>query len=184
MRDGKPTAPVRLDPVEVVDPTPVVPFGPPAPAPEPVPALVASVGAPSTTAAGELAGLLPAGGELNPLTLVLALIAVLGGGTAWKFYRQRSKEQHELALRELELRSSSQPSLDCKAEHATVREELRQLAAKIAEAHEAGGELTKRVAKLEAAGGDLELPDGIGDLDARVTKLEKAAKAAKGRAAK
>lgn len=178
MGAGKPAAAARPDPVEVIDASPLAPVGPPI---EPTP--VASIGLP-TTAAGELGGLLPAGGQLSPLTLVLALIAVLGGGTAWRFYRQRSRERHEREMKELELKAGQPQGPGCQVEHAAVREALARLEARIAELDEAGGTLTKRVARVEARGTDLELPDTVGSLETRVAKLEKAAKAAKGRSAK
>jgi hypothetical protein len=59
------------------------------------------------TAGSDISKLLPANGQGNMITVLLALIAVMGGGAAWRFYAQRSKQKHDEALRELELREKS-----------------------------------------------------------------------------
>jgi uncharacterized protein HemX len=106
--------------------------------------------------------------------VVLAVVAVLGGGAGWKFYSQSSKQKaelankqaeqaHELAMAELNAKmqgpTSSPPQ--CIAAHTS---------------------LEARIAAVEAKASRMTLPDFPDDFDAemliaRVEKLEKAAKA-------
>lgn len=105
--------------------------------------------------------------------VVLAVVAVLGGGAAWKFYSQSSKQKaelankqaeqaHELAMAELNAKMQ-QPTTSpppCIAAHAS---------------------LEARIAAVEAKASRMTLPDFPDDFDAelliaRVEKLEKAAK--------
>lgn len=133
------------------------------PAPEAV-APVATVAVP-TTASGELSQLLPAGVAGSGLSLVLALVAVLGGGAAWRYYRQRSREQHELAMRELELRAAGPgQSAECKADGVAWRAEAQRL--------------ESRLVQLEGRAESLTIGGGSDDLEARIKKLERAGKAA------
>lgn len=63
---------------------------------------VASVGAPESVA-GELAALKDLAGGSPVLTVVLALIAVVGGKAGWKFFSDRSKLKHEEEMKKLEI---------------------------------------------------------------------------------
>lgn len=129
---------------------------------------VATVGAP-TTATDELSRLLPAHGEVGGVSLVLAVVAVLGGGAAWKFYSQRSRERHELAMRELELRAAGGQgqSPECKADAAAWREQVAQLEG--------------RLSQVEGRQGELVLPSVPDDLEERLARLEAASKPAPAR---
>lgn len=112
------------------------------------------------------------GSDGGMIGVVLALVAVLGGGAAWRFYSQYSKQKaalaekqaeqaHELAMRRLDVEAqhtnASPPP--CLATHA-------QLEARIAACE----------AKISSA--SLTLPAGFDadDLIARVEKIEKANK--------
>lgn len=72
------------------------------------------------TAGSDLSKLMPTGGQANGFTVLLALLAVVGGGAAWKFYSQRSKEQHELKLKEAELKATSNSDQNKKCDAAAV----------------------------------------------------------------
>lgn len=102
--------------------------------------------------------------------VVLALVAVLGGGAAWRFYSQHSKQKavlaekqaeqaHELAMRRLDVEAQtanvSPPT--CLAKHA---------------------EIEARIAAIESKSASLALPTGFDadELNERVEKLEKASK--------
>lgn len=171
--------------------------GPPAPGPflpadappAPVQNTVASVGVPAT-ATDELAKLIPANGQITGLTVVLAAVAVLGGGAAWKFYRQRSREQHEQKMKELELNAAQSQTQhpSCKAENAAIQEELRKLNATVGSMNATVGNLPQsvadvanRVAKLEARVESPDLPEDFDDLENRVKKLERAVKPPRGK---
>jgi len=102
--------------------------------------------------------------------VVLALVAVLGGGAAWRFYSQHSKQKaeieakraeqdHELAMRRLELEahSASTSPPTCLAKHA---------------------EIEARLSAIESKSASFSLPDGFDadDLSDRLAKIEKALK--------
>lgn len=159
MRKSKPVEGAEAHAVEPAE----VPDVPAAPA---APVTVASVGVPAT-ASGELSRLMPAGGEINGLSIVLALLAVLGGGAAWKFYSQRSRERHELAMRELELRAAGGGGQgpECKADAAALRADVQRL--------------DGRLAQLEARQDSLVLPSVPDDLEDRLARLESAGKPAR-----
>jgi len=111
--------------------------------------------------------------EGGMIGVVLAIVAVLGGGAGWKFYSQSSKQKaelankqaeqaHELAMAELNAKMQA-PSVSpppCVAAHTS---------------------LEARIAAVEAKASRMTLPDFPDDFDAelliaRVEKLEKAAK--------
>jgi predicted negative regulator of RcsB-dependent stress response len=64
---------------------------------------VASTVAPSNTAANELAQLQALTGGNSGLTVVMGLIAVLGGSAAWKFWNNHAKLKHEEKMKQMEL---------------------------------------------------------------------------------
>lgn len=63
---------------------------------------VASVAQPES-AASELAALKDLAGGNPVLTVVLALVAVVGGKAGWKFFSDRSKLKHEVEMKKLEI---------------------------------------------------------------------------------
>jgi len=142
---------------------------------EPVPATEAATLVPDAaqdvTAAADAAAKL--GGDYAPLVaIVLAAIAVLGGSKAWSFYKERSAQQHELAMKQLELNAQAQvPTVQpppCQAAQAKVEAQLSEHASQLAE-------LQKKQAAAERKAASLPDVD-VGELDERVAKLEKAAK--------
>lgn len=178
-QDEAPTLPVAPTP-QVVEPLalPTLPQPPPT---------VATVGVP-TTAMDELAKLLPANGQIGGMTVILAAIAVLGGGAAWKFYSQRSKEKHEEKLKEMELQASqpTQQHPTCKMENEAIHADLRRLnenlqgvSGSIQNVSASIQEVAQRVAKLEAKVESPDLPEGLenlGEMEDRIKKLERAIK--------
>lgn len=164
--------PHRMDPATLPAPAPEAPpVAPPAETP-PAPDFAAVTAAPDpTTAAGELQGLVGAAGGDSTLALGLAAIAVLGGGAAWKFYSQQTKQSHELKMKELELKSQtpSQSPPPCILKHGELETRLQAVEAQ-----------ADYAAKRAKSGG---LPAGFDadEIEDRIAKLEKAAKA-KGRA--
>lgn len=131
------------------EPPPVV--GPPAPAPAPT--TTASVQAPGS-AATELIGLVQAAGGNAGLAVVLAAVAVLGGGTAFKFYSQNSKQKHEERMKKLE--NDQDAHQQCSAARL-------QLEAKVAQ-------LESKVETVSQKSASISISD---DIEERVEKLEK-----------
>jgi hypothetical protein len=170
-----------MEPIHVEEPA--VEVVPPAQTPE-KDAIVASVTDDALVMAHEAQAATPTPEEIVKIAqgaedggmigVVLAVVAVLGGGAAWKFYSQSSKQKaelaaksadqaHELAMAEINAKmqgpTSSPPQ--CIAAHTS---------------------LEARIAAVEAKASRTTLPDFPDDFDAelliaRVEKLEKAAKA-------
>ena len=73
------------------------------------------------------------GGD-SSLTLMLAMLAVVGGGAAWKFYTQYSEQKHEQKMKQLELEAAglagAQPP-PCQAAKVKLETELNQMKAKV-----------------------------------------------------
>jgi len=123
------------------------------------------------TAAADAAAKL--GGDYAPIVaIVLAGIAVLGGSKAWSFYKERSAQKHELEMKKLEVQSAPtvQPP-PCQAAQLKVDAQLSEHASQLSE-------LQRKQAAAERKAASLPDVD-IGELDERVAKLEKAAKARK-----
>lgn len=123
------------------------------------------------TAAADAAAKL--GGDYAPLVaIVLAAIAVLGGSKAWSFYKERSSQKHELALKQLEVQAQvNAPTVQpppCQVAQAKVDAQLLEHSAKLSE-------LERKAAAAERKAASLPDVD-VGELDERVAKLEKAAK--------
>lgn len=147
---------------------------PAAPAPEaaqtPAPAApvtTAAVVQPDPTAQ-PLAGvqdLAKLGGDNPVAVIVLAGVAVLGGGAAWKFYNQKSSQTHELKMKEMELKSQtpSQSPPPCIMKHGELDTKLAAIEAKLSK-------LEHKTASFSAGGPSSD------ELDERVIKLEKTVK--------
>lgn len=119
-----------------------------------------------TTAASELQGLVGAAGGDSTLAIILALVAVLGGGAAWKFYNQKSAQTHELKLKELELKSQtpSQSPPPCIVKHGELDAKLAAVEGKVAKIDQ------------KTAGMSVDGPSSD-ELDERIIKLERQVKA-------
>lgn len=129
----------------------------------------------------------------NPIVTVILALIVVGGGTAgWKFWQKKSEQSHELAMKKADLElemaglNGAQPP-PCQAASVKLNGELTEIRGELksnAEAHkklqEQIDELADRLGKLEkktssmfSGGFDPE------EIEERIAKLEKAAKAAK-----
>lgn len=98
------------------------------------------------------------------VAIVLAILAVVGGGTAWKFYQKLSEQKHEQKMKELEIQANSQglngaQPPPCQAANAALETKISALETKVTS-------VEKKSASI-SAGFDPE------DLEERVLKLEK-----------
>ena len=169
-----------MDPIHVEEPAPAVT------APEQTPekdAIVASVTDDAALIAHEAQAATPSPDELVKLAqgaedggmlgVVLAVVAVLGGGAAWKFYSQSSKQKAELANKQAEqAHELAMAELNAKMQGPTTSPP------QCIAAHTS---LEARIAAVEAKASRTTLPDFPEDFDAelliaRIEKLEKAAK--------
>jgi len=116
---------------------------------------------------GELNSLAETTGADPTLTIALAAIAVLGGGTAWKFYRQFSEQKHEQKMEQMKLEAKAkgmegQSPGPCQTVHAQLKAEVEELRSKV-----------DKVDRRTAVNADF---DGD-DADRRIRRLEKWRKA-------
>jgi hypothetical protein len=170
-----------MDPIHVEEP--VVEPAPPVQTPE-KDAIVASVTDDALLMEHEAQAATPSPEEIVTIAqgaqdggmigVVLALVAVLGGGAGWKFYSQSSKQKADLAAKQAELAHElAMAELNAKVQVPTASPPP------CVAAHTS---LEARIAAVEAKASRMTLPDFPDDFDAelliaRVEKLEKAAKA-------
>ena len=162
------------------DAPPASEVAPAQPEPEPEPQqqeLQAHTTAPDpTTAASELSEIAKAAGGDHTMALGMALIAVLGGGAAWKFYQKHSEQKHEQKMKELELQAQAnglngaQPP-PCQAATLKQEQEISALKSKLAESDERLAKIEKRFNMAFSA----DAPS-TEDLDDRLKKVERTLK--------
>ena len=140
-----------------------------APAPLPAPAVAVP-----NTATDELSKLVPANGQMSGLTVILAAIAVLGGGAAWKFYSQHSKEKHEQKMKELELRAaqSNEQHPSCKTDSSNIHSELRKLSESTSSNAASINDMSAKINRIESRFSP-DMADNFDELETRLRKLER-----------
>lgn len=106
---------------------------PPLPAPPPAPLAVqpqAHVAVPSAPTPDfvNIKALVPTGGDGGSIiTVLLAAIAVAGGGAGWKFYQSFAKQRHEQRMKQLEIEAARVEKVEAvKAEIAAENAEARR----------------------------------------------------------
>jgi len=93
------------------------------------------------------------------VTIILAALAVFGGGAAFKFYRQWSEQKHEEKMAKIKIESKGQDKSpgQCQAVHAQLTADLAEVKSRVGtlenkvsiDADFDGERLEKRVKKLE-----------------------------------
>ncbi len=165
-------------------PLPALPVTPRAlPSPQ---ALSEHVGV-SDNALAEVKQLIPANGDAGVTTVLLAAIGVAGGGAAWKFYSQHSKNKHNERMKELELQASSQRQRQddehqkCSVERAALEAKVSSLESRLVDserravdaerrANEAAHSADRAAQAAQAASKDA--PFSLDDLDGMREKIE------------
>lgn len=147
----------------------------------------ATTAAPATqTAANELAGLVPKDGG-SAITVMLALIAVAGGGAGWKFYQSFARQKHEQRMKELEIKEKKIELQDDKNEHkaceaaraadrSALEQKITALEARLVEAEKPKD--TPASASSSASASPVELPFDPEELNDRIEQIERALKKA------
>ena len=120
----------------------------------------------------------PVGGN----TLVLAGMAILGGGAAWKFYSQFTKQNHERKMAEIEKNSSNneENKKRCEGHALTCSNSTRELQMKLDEANRKLSDyanlidsLNKKVTDMEAGMNKaIRAGKNIDDLEERIEEME------------
>ena len=91
------------------------------------------------------------------VTMILAAMAVFGGGAAMKFYRQWSEQRHEEKMEKIKMDSKSQDKSpgECQTVHAQLTAQITEVKAKVNSIENSidvdfdGDRLERRVKKLE-----------------------------------
>ena len=86
--------------------------------------------------AGEFSNLAQSTGGDSMLAIILALIAVIGGGAAWKFYRQYSEQKHEQSMAQMKMNAQAQGMTGaqpppCQVANAKLDAEIKQLKSRL-----------------------------------------------------
>ena len=68
--------------------------------------------------------------------MLLAILAVVGGGAAWKFYSQFAEQKHEQKMKEMELQAKSNglggaSPPPCQVTQAEIKAEIKALKTKV-----------------------------------------------------
>jgi len=139
----------------------------------------ASVGVADTP---NVLGLAQNGGQIGGNTLVLAGMAILGGGAAWKFYSQFTKQNHERKMAEIEKNSNNNEENKKRCEgHALVcSNSTRELQMKLDDANKKLSDyasiidsLNKKVTEMEAGMNKaIRAGKNIDDLEERIEEME------------
>lgn len=128
-----------------------------------------------TTQVAEAPAMPPIPQDGSLVSVILAVVAVVGGGAAWKFYSQSSREKAE------------QKKLEAEQAHEQAMARINAEAARPTAQHpsciqahaDLGVQLSQLRAQVESSRTSLGLPDDFdaGELFDRIERLEKAAKA-------
>jgi len=114
----------------------------------------------------------------TPYTVMLALIAVVGGGAGWKFYQNYAKQKHEQAMKALEIeQSKADRNADahqaCAAKSAARSAQVVSLASKLSQ-------VESRVSAIPESAPDLGFsPKDFEKMDKRIKAVEKKLQAPK-----
>jgi hypothetical protein len=179
-----PSAPVAAAPVEAAPAAPasaeVAPVAVPVAVPAPV-ETTATTAEPATPSADDLAKLADAAGGNAGLAAILALLAVAGSAGALKLYKGWSDNKKEIELAKINADAEARKGPDysttqpppCSVKQMETEARMTALHGQVSEL---SGKLEKLAKKTDA------LPAGFDadDLEERIVKLEKAAKAKKG----
>ena len=126
----------------------------------------------ASSAAGELSGII--GHDVSGMQVVMAIVAVAGGGAAWKFYQQRQKLKHEETMERMKHERKQQDDSHKQCDVARTA-----LEARVAAAEQKNAALEAKLAEVEkkASKGGLDF-DGFDpdDVQEEIEKLKKAVK--------
>jgi uncharacterized protein HemX len=112
----------------------------------------------------DINAILTSTGGGSSVAIILAILAVVGGGAGWKFYQKFAEQKHEQAMKKLEIEAQSQglngtQPPPCQAANATLEAKLTALEGKLAS-------IEKKASSFSA---DFDAED----LEKRVVKIEK-----------
>jgi hypothetical protein len=123
-------------------------------------------------APADLKSVLPDAANTSGLTVLMAVVAVAGGGAAWKFYDSYSKRKHEENMARIERGDDSHKK--CDASRAALELRVTDVQGKVEAIYARLDAIQQGLAELKSAPPDLSFD--ADDLTERLEKLEKAAK--------
>jgi hypothetical protein len=176
MQTVTPTVEVIADAIPASAPTDLL-SSIPLPGDGGIPALPASAQA-LVAAPADLKSVLPVGGDTNALTVIMAAIAVAGGGAAWKFYDSHSKRKHEEAMARIEKEPGEDAHKKCDASRAALELRVSELFAKIDAQNARLDEIHRAISAQRDSSLKLNSFDPE-SLEERLAKLEKASRKGK-----
>lgn len=111
----------------------------------------------------------------NAIGIILAIVAILGGGAAWKFYQKFSEQKHEQAMKKLEIEAQSQglngaQPPPCQTANAAIQARLTEIETKIAM-------IDKKTSSFSAN-------TNVDEMEQRITKIERKVKTFSSRSTK
>lgn len=122
------------------------------------------------------------GGQIGGNTLVLAGMAILGGGAAWKFYSQFTKQNHERKMAEIEKNSSNneENKKRCEGHALAATNANREIQMKLDDANKKLSDyaaivdsLNKKVLEMEAGMNKaIRAGKNVDDLEERIEEME------------
>jgi uncharacterized protein HemX len=148
-----PVAPAAAAPVAAAPAAPAAPVPPPTVA-DPATLTATTAPAPQAPTPADLGALAQQGGG-GMVGVVLAIVAVAGGGAAWKFYSQRSEQAHELAKEKMKMEAQAaglngaQPP-PCQAANVALEQKVTALTARVEAAEAKADAAAKKGAGLSA----------------------------------
>ena len=118
---------------------------------------------------GEFSTLAQSTGGDSMLTVILALIAVVGGGAAWKFYRQHSEQKHEQKMAQMKMNAQAQglngaQPPPCQAANTKLEAEIKQIKSRL-------GTIDNKMSLNADFDGDF-IERKVKKLERRITELE------------
>jgi len=134
---------------------------------EPVVSPVATTEQPAAPSADDLGKLMNSAGG-GSAGIILALIAVVGGGAAWKTYQKFSEQRHEQAMKKMDIDAKAQGLAGAQPPPCQVKQV--EVDAKLAA-------FETRIAATEKKSAALSADFDGDDIERRVKKLEKVVKA-------
>ena len=119
--------------------------------------------------AGDFSNLAQSTGGDSMLTVILALIAVVGGGAAWKFYRQHSEQKHEQKMAQMKMNAQAQglngaQPPPCQAANTKLEAEIKQIKSRL-------GTIDNKMSLNADFDGDF-IERKVKKLERRITELE------------
>lgn len=144
---------------------------PPSPIPVAIPDAIAPAISSIGAAPADLRNVLPAASETSGLTVIMAVVAVAGGGAAWKFYNDHSKRKHEQEMARIERGSNDDSHKKCDASRAALELRVTDVHAKVEAIYARLDAIQQGLAEIKNT--PPKLPFDADDLEERLAKLEK-----------